>query len=663
MEKRQNMISLRMISFMIADVFLIIISLGISGYIFKSLETVSGLGYADYIDNMVRYIPEGILFLVLAVVLNYVFGLYSSLWKYAGATEIITMFMVIVLQFSVLLFATRALGIEIPLYTFPMSVVICFIGMVCVRMWYRMLVRSKQMLFNDSKCPSAKRVMVVGVGDAGAMIIRSMTHEPKKRGLPVVIVDDDPQKLNMKLLGIPVAGNRYDIPKLADEYKIDRIIIAIPTINTVQLKELLDICVNTGCEVLKSDMADMFNGSLDDDKYITDTDLPGMESLRLESVKPEDLLGREAVDMDIEAVEKYIKGKIVMVSGGAGSIGSEICRQLCRLHPEKIVVYDIDENNSYALNFEISRKYPEQKFMVVIGSVRDREKVEDTFGKYRPDVVFHAAAHKHVPLMENDPEEAVKNNVLGTFNLCETAVKFNILKFILISTDKAVNPTNVMGASKRMCEYIIKGMNNRVKNIANKRTVFAAVRFGNVLGSNGSVIPLFKKQLIEGGPITITDKRMTRYFMTIPEAAQLVIEAGAMSLGGEIFILDMGTPVKIDDMARNLIKLAGLKPDVDVKIEYVGLRPGEKLYEELTMDYENVEKTKQPKISVAKDDFMTYKKLQGRISFLQNTIKEKKDIRAALKEVVPTYTGEISGNGKIQPDTVKIPGMQCNSRK
>ena len=630
-------INRRMISFMISDMFIVVISLAVSGYIFKSMESAN-LGYVLYIDAMVKYITEGILFLVAVVIINYIFGLYSNLWKYAGATEVITMLLVLVVEFTLLLFVTRAMAIRIPLYTFPMSVLICFIGMVTTRMWFRMVVRSRQILFADSGYANVRKVMVVGVGDAGAMIIRSLTHDPKKRGLPVVLVDDDPEKLNMKLLGIPVAGNRHDIPELVKRYEIERIIIAIPTINTVQLKELLEICVNTGCEVLKSDIADMFNDSVSGSKIVSGSEDTGLETIRLNSIKPEDLLGREAVNMDIDAAAKYISGKVVFVSGGAGSIGSEICRQACRLSPLHIIAYDIDENNSYALNFEISRKYPQQKFTVVIGSVRDKQKLQDTFYKHKPDVVFHAAAHKHVPLMENDPEEAIKNNVMGTYNLCQTAYDFNISKFVLISTDKAVNPTNVMGASKRMCEYIIKGMNDRVKNSGSEKSVvFAAVRFGNVLGSNGSVIPLFKKQLIDGGPITITDKRMTRYFMIIPEAAKLVIEAGSMAEGGEIFILDMGTPVKIDDMARNMIKLAGLKPDVDIKIEYIGLRPGEKLYEELTMDYENVRKTKQPKISVAIDDFMTYEKLEQRIKILCDAIADKTDIRKVLKEVIPTY--------------------------
>lgn len=645
MRKLHYKISLRIVSFMISDIFFMALSLAVSGYIFKSLEKGAEIGYGIYIDRMIKYLPEGIMFLVLCISLNYIFGLYSSLWKYAGATEIITLFIVLIFEFTILLFATRALGIQIPLYTFPMSVLICFFMMTLIRMWYRLVKRSKQILFSGSQGGTIlKRVMVVGVGDAGAMLIRSMTHDPKKRGLPVVLVDDDPTKYKMKLLGITIAGTRHDIPRLVIEYAIDRIVIAIPSINTIQLKELLDICVNTGCEVLKSDIAEMFNASLDPQSMngSSSSNQP-LQAIRLEAIKPEDLLGREAVDMDIDAAARYLTNKTILVSGGAGSIGSEICRQACRLNPNHLIIYDIDENNSYSLSFEISRKFPKQKFTIVIGSVRDEEKLNDTFKKYHPDVVFHAAAHKHVPLMENDPEEAIKNNVFGTFNLCNASIENGVQKFILISTDKAVNPTNVMGASKRMCEYVIKGMNDRVKKAQEEtpgspvRTVFAAVRFGNVLGSNGSVIPLFKNQLAEGGPITITDKRMTRYFMIIPEAAKLVIEAGAMAKGGEIFILDMGTPVLIDDMARNMIRLAGLEPDVDIQIEYVGLRPGEKLYEELTMDYENVEKTRHRKISVAKDDFMTFEKLEGRLDVLQTALKEKSNIREAIKVVVPTY--------------------------
>ncbi len=634
--------NIRMLSFMLSDIFFVVAALTISGYIFKSVEKGAEIEYTAFFSRMMGYWPEALAFIVTFIALNYIFGLYSSLWKYAGVTEIITMLLVLIMEFALLMGATMVLDIGIPFFTFPMSVLICFLAMTFTRMWYRVVVRSRQILLTGPFRNQFKKVMVVGVGDAGATIIRSMTHDPKKRGLPVVLVDDDPDKINASFLGIPVAGNRHDIPALAKKYEIDRIIIAIPSINTVLLKELLDICVNTGCEVLKSDIAEMFNNSIEDAGGLIvsgDADIP---PLRLEAIKPEDLLGREPVELDLQTA-RYITGRTVMISGGAGSIGSEICRQLCKLSPKEIIVYDFDENNSYTLSFEIGRKYPKQAFRIVIGSVRDTEKLKDTFERYRPEIIFHAAAHKHVPLMENDPEEAVKNNIFGTYNLCSEALKAGVSNFILISTDKAVNPTNVMGASKRMCEYVIKGMNDRAKNSNGEfRTIFSAVRFGNVLGSNGSVIPLFKKQLEAGGPITITDKRMTRYFMTIPEAAMLVIESGSMAEGGEIYILDMGTPVRIDDMARNMIRLAGLVPDVDIPIEYIGLRPGEKLYEELSMDYENVERTKQRKISVAKDDFMTYEKLEGRLGTLEQALKDKTDIREAIRTVVPTYTPDPS---------------------
>ncbi|MHB8961544.1 MAG: polysaccharide biosynthesis protein [Saccharofermentanales bacterium] len=643
MFKRKLKFNIRMFSFILSDIFFVIAALGISGYIFKSLEKGAEIEYAIFISRMLLYWPEAIVFLIVFISLNYIFGLYSSLWKYAGVTEIITMFLVLIMDFSVLFIAALSLDIKIPFFTYPMSVLICFLAMTFSRMWYRVVLRSKQILFSGPRKNQYKKVMVVGVGDAGAMIIRSMTHDPKKRGLPVVLVDDDPTKLNASFLGIPVAGNRHDIPELAKEFEIDRIIIAIPSINTVLLKELLDICVDTGCEVLKSDIAEMFNNSLEDAAGIITSEEMNMPALRLEAIKPEDLLGREAVELNVQSAY-YVVGKTVLISGGAGSIGSEICRQLCKLKPKEILIYDFDENNSYSLSFEMSRKYPQQAFKIIIGSVRDTEKLRDTFEKHRPDVVFHAAAHKHVPLMENDPEEAVKNNVFGTYNLCNEALRVGVSNLILISTDKAVNPTNVMGASKRMCEYVIKGMNDKVRNSDGQfRTIFSAVRFGNVLGSNGSVIPLFKKQLAEGGPITITDKRMTRYFMTIPEAAMLVIESGALAEGGEIYILDMGTPVLIDDMARNMIRLAGLVPDVDIRIDYVGLRPGEKLYEELSMEYENVEKTSQRKISVAKDDFMTYEKLEARLGVLHEAIVNRTNIRDAIKEVVPTYTPDSAG--------------------
>lgn len=630
--------SLRMLSFIITDMIFVVASVVISGYIFKSVERGAELEYSRFFDRLFDYIPQGIAFLMIVVALNYLFGLYSSLWKYAGVTEIITLLIVLILEFSILFFLTELFDVSIPFFTFPMSILLCFLAMTFSRMWYRVVIRSKQIFYPSGPAGKEhKRVMVVGVGDAGAMLIRSMTHDPGKRGMPVVIVDDDRSKINMNFLGIPVAGDRHDIPKLADEYHVERIIIAIPSINTVQLKELLEICINTGCEVLKSDIAEMFNDSLDDAVGFIPSGESDLPALKIESINPEDLLGREAVRLSTRSLE-YITGKTVLVSGGAGSIGSEICRQLCKLGPERIIVYDLNENSSYTLALEIGRRYPEQKFQLIIGSVRDADKLSDVFAKFKPDVVFHAAAHKHVPLMENDPEEAVKNNIFGTHNLCNAALENGTSNFILISTDKAVNPTNVMGASKRMCEYIIKGMNDRVHRSEGRyKTVFSAVRFGNVLGSNGSVIPLFKQQLAEGGPITITDKRMTRYFMTIPEAAMLVIESGSLASGGEIYILDMGTPVSIDEMARNMIRLAGYVPDIDIKIEYIGLRPGEKLYEELSMDYEDLEKTVQPKINVAKDDFMTYDKLLHRLEVLGTALCDKTDIRDAIKQVVPTY--------------------------
>ena len=499
---------------------------------------------------------------------------------------------------------------------------------------------------------NSRRTLLVGAGQAAGLIIRMMLDDPNRRGLPVVLVDDNPKKQGLRIHRVPVRGDRHDIPKLVKQYGIERIIIAIPSINTHDLKSLLEICMSTQCEVLKSDLTEVMNGSFQASGMVipqeTEEGLPKVSEetgripvVKLGSVTPEDLLGRDPVEIDNEQAKLHITGQTVLITGGGGSIGSELCRQLIPFKPKHLVIFDIYENTAYELYYELHHEYPDQDLEIVIGSVRDRRKVEETIAYYKPSVVFHAAAHKHVPLMEHDPEEAIKNNIFGTYNVADLSGQYGISRFTLVSTDKAVNPTNVMGASKRMCELTIIGLCERYP-----KTIFNAVRFGNVLGSHGSAFPLFRSQIAMGGPVTVTHPDIERYFMTIPEAARLVIEASTMAEGGEIYILDMGEPVNIDEMARKMIRLAGFQPEVDIPIEYIGLRPGEKMYEELAMDEEDLLPTSKKQIMKVKETGISAQELDRRLELLTAALERGDAYVETLQEVVPTYTPKRSAKGK-----------------
>jgi FlaA1/EpsC-like NDP-sugar epimerase len=483
-----------------------------------------------------------------------------------------------------------------------------------------------------------KNIMVIGAGEAGSMVIEEFIRHPELKMRPVAIIDDNVRKHGMMIHGVRVEGGRKDILKVALRKNVHEIVIAMPSIDRKEIREIVQICRKTGCRLkILPGVYELLDGKV--------------SIKRLRDVNIEDLLGREPVKIDLEEVSGYIKDKVVLVTGGGGSIGSELCRQIANFNPRKLLIFDINENNVYDLEHDLRMSHPGLKFTVLIGEIKDVPRVNYVFERYRPDVVFHAAAHKHVPLMELNPTEAIKNNVFGTLNVAEAADKYGAERFILISTDKAVNPVNIMGASKRIAEIVIQMMSKK------SSTVFAAVRFGNVLGSNGSVVPLFKKQIQLGGPVTVTHPDVTRYFMTIPEAVQLVIQAGSLTSGGEIFVLDMGEPVKIVDLAREMIRLSGLEPDVDVKIQFTGLRPGEKLFEEILLKEEGLSATKYKKIYIAKPAMEDVSAFLKELNDLKEILfsPDYGNLEKAVKRLVPNYR-----SGKRQSDEANVKEAPSN---
>ena len=512
--------------------------------------------------------------------------------------------------------------LSMPLSYYFMGYLLSFCFTVGIRFSYRLLRswvnRGKEM--EHAKEGKEERVMIVGAGAAGQVLIKELHNSPKVRSRVCCAIDDNPYKKGKLLEGVPIVGNRYDIPEMAEKYGIDRIIFAIPAASGKNRKEILNICKGTDCHLQTVPAVyQLVNGEV--------------KVSRLRDVEISDLLGREQIKVNNEEIFAAIQGKVILVTGGGGSIGSELCRQIAHAEPKQLIIFDIYENNAYEIQQELRRKYPELDLIVLIGSVRNRNRITSVMEKYRPHTVFHAAAHKHVPLMEDSPNEAIKNNVMGTYKTATAAAAAGVKKFVLISTDKAVNPTNIMGASKRLCEMVVQMMNRQCPG-----TDFVAVRFGNVLGSNGSVIPLFKKQIAEGGPVTVTDKNIIRYFMTIPEAVSLVLQASYYAKGGEIFVLDMGEPVRIDDMARNLIRLSGYTPDVDIMVEYTGLRPGEKLYEELLMDEEGLQNTENELIHIGKPIQMDDEWFKDKLKELDKASRQETDrMKEIVAEIVPTY--------------------------
>ncbi|MBO5093095.1 MAG: polysaccharide biosynthesis protein [Lachnospiraceae bacterium] len=569
----------------------------------------------EYFWNAVwQHLPISI---VITLVLFYFFRLYHSLWAYAGVSEmqniVVASFMSAALQ-GVTLFA---LDRDVPKSYYFFNAFLLVAATVLSRFAYRFAREKRRRLHNKNNGIS---VMIVGAGDAGNTIIKEINSSYFSTMRVKAIIDDDPQKWGRFIQGIKVLGGRDKIVESAALFGIDEIIIAIPSAGRRTIKEIVEIAGQTNCKLRTlPGMYQLVNGEVDVSK--------------LRDVDVEDLLGRDPIKVDLDSILGYVKDKTVLVTGGGGSIGSELCRQIASHQPKKLIIIDIYENNAYEIQQELLLKYPKLDMLVLIASVRNTKRMNKIFETYRPDIVYHAAAHKHVPLMETSPDEAIKNNVFGTWKTAQAAAMNNVQKFVMISTDKAVNPTNVMGASKRICEMIIQTFNKYYD------TEFVAVRFGNVLGSNGSVIPLFRKQIEAGGPVTVTHPDIIRYFMTIPEAVSLVLQAGAYAKGGEIFVLDMGEPVKILDLAKNLIRLSGYKVDDDIRIEFTGLRPGEKLYEELLMDEEGMKETDNKLIHIGKPIEIDEQKFFVQLKQLKTAVEdERTDVRDLIKEIVPTYT-------------------------
>ena len=617
--------------------------------------SVSKMSASGFLTNFLYFMPA---YTVMCLAVFEICKMYSSIWRFVSYSELLRVIISSVVTTILYVSIISAVGLlhipgfitypGLPVSVYILGAVLQFLLVLGIRFSYRFI----QLLKNrpKSKEPFTNNIMIIGAGEAGQMILRDIQREHKER--VCCIIDDNPNKWNREIDGVTVVGGRDEILSAAERYKIDKILLAIPTATEIQRRDILSICNESGCE-LKS--------------------LPGMYQIvngevSISNMKPvsvEDLLGRDTIKISDVEVNEYLDNKVVLVTGGGGSIGSELCRQIAKRNPKQLIILDVYENNAYEIQQELVKAYPDLNLVTLIGSVRDSRRICQIFNDYRPNIVYHAAAHKHVPLMETSPCEAVKNNAIGTYKTAYAALMYKAEKFVLISTDKAVNPTNIMGASKRLCEMIIQTFDEKTQKklfgdlpmifthlvqegedqkhsywIPDEAcTSFVAVRFGNVLGSNGSVIPLFKKQIEAGGPVTVTHPDIIRYFMTIPEAVSLVLQAGTYAKGGEIFVLDMGDPVKIDTLARNLIKLSGFKPDVDIKIEYTGLRPGEKLYEEKLMAEEGLRTTPNKLIHIGMPlDFDHDVFLEKIPDMMQAAYKnENDDIKQITQELVSTY--------------------------
>ncbi|MBQ7600525.1 MAG: polysaccharide biosynthesis protein [Clostridia bacterium] len=603
----------------------------------------------DYLMNWLKFTP---IYAVICVAVLFIFRLYRTIWRYASYSELLKIILATLVTGGLHVLLMNLIFGKMPISYYFIGPMLQFVFTGVIRFAYRFILMVVRHRTPVGKRDKVKNIMLIGGGSAGQMILRDVRTSGEQGGRVVCIIDDDQNKWGRYIDGVKIIGGRDEILSAAEKYEVDCIYVAIPSAPASERRDILNICSETGCEM---------------------KNLPGMFQLMqgevtvssMKKVAVEDLLGREPIKLEMESVFSFISGKTVMVTGGGGSIGSELCRQIAAHSPKQLIIFDIYENSAYAIELELREKYPELDIVALIGSVRDSRRIFGVFKKYRPEIVYHAAAHKHVPLMETSPCEAIKNNALGTYKTAYAAMIHGCRHFVLISTDKAVNPTNIMGASKRLCEMIIQSFDAKIKAgkanelpqlfthngyenadkdgsgevFKNISTEFVAVRFGNVLGSNGSVIPIFKKQIEKGGPVTVTHPDIVRYFMTIPEAVSLVLQAGTYAHGGEIFVLDMGEPVKIDTLARNLIRLSGFKPDVDIKIEYTGLRPGEKLYEEKLMAEEGLRKTENDLIHIGCPIPFDNDIFLGQLEGLMNTAyaNSEEKMKDEVAKVVSTY--------------------------
>lgn len=653
----------------------------VNGSYFAGLMLRFDLTYSaipvEYLNAFFRFAPY---YTVFSLIIFWLLNLYNSMWRFASFSELNRILAAsgITTVFHVIGITVFVLRMPISYYIFGAVIQFCLVTAVRFAYRYINLERARR----EKNLNVSHNAMIIGAGAAGQVILKELKSSNSAVAKPRCVIDDNPNKWGRLIEGIPIVGGRESILEAAEKYGIDQIMLAMPSASAEKRRDILDICKETGCELkILPGVYQLANGELTLSK--------------MKPVAVEDLLGRETIKVDLDEIMRELEEKTILVTGGGGSIGSELCRQIAGRRPKRLIIFDIYENNAYEIEQELKRKYPELALTVLIGSVRDSRRMELIFRKYRPDIVYHAAAHKHVPLMETSPAEAIKNNVVGTYVTAYWAMRCEAKRFVLISTDKAVNPTNIMGASKRLCEMVIQcmdavgkegrmdilprieiGMTGDICGMADassspksdagiriecdrnkdqKCTQFVAVRFGNVLGSNGSVIPLFKKQIAAGGPVTVTHPDIIRYFMTIPEAVSLVLQAGAYAWGGEIFVLDMGAPVKIDTLARNLIKLSGYKPDVDIKIKYVGLRPGEKLFEEKLMAEEGLKKTDNELIHIGKPiPFDTMDFLKKLEKLARASYEGTGDIIGLVEEMVPTFRPE----GREKPEGEKTPGKK-----
>jgi len=605
-------LTIRRIFLLICDVVVIIASSGMGLLLRFDLEP--GKVDLPFIESVWKYLPINI---VVTLIIFYLFKLYHSIWMYAGVIEMQNVF-----SACVIASLAQFTGLQLMGYPVPRSYYFLYGGVLVLltfgsRFTYRFL---RYVIHKSRNDKNQKRIMLIGGGNAANAIIKEIRISEHITNTTVkCIIDDAREKQGIYIQGIKVVGTRQNIVMCANLYQIDEIIIAMPSASKKVISEIVDLCKETSCSLkILPGMYQFMNDEISISK--------------LRNVEVEDLLGRDSIKVDLTSIMEYVKGKVILVTGGGGSIGSELCRQIAAHEPKQLIIVDIYENNAYDIQQELWKKYPHLELVVLIASVRSSSRLNQIFKAYRPQIVYHAAAHKHVPLMEDSPNEAIKNNVLGTWKTVAAADLYGVERFVMISTDKAVNPTNIMGASKRICEMIIQTYNNR------SNTEFVAVRFGNVLGSNGSVIPLFNKQIAAGGPVTVTHPDIIRYFMTIPEAVSLVLQAGAFAKGGEIFVLDMGEPVKILNLAENLIRLSGYKPYEDIMIEFTGLRPGEKLYEELLMEEEGLQETENKMIHIGKPIELDEEKFLRELEELKDVcLLEPAEIRKRIREIVPTY--------------------------